>query len=97
MIAAFAVNELNDSARDALLEQLVAHAAEHQGRVLIVEPLAGFVAPWWRVWRTAFESAGGRSDEWRVNMPLPPIVEKLDRAAGLNHRELTGRSLALGM
>jgi hypothetical protein len=26
---------------------------------------------------------------------LPPIVAKLDRAAGLNHRELTGRSLWL--
>jgi hypothetical protein len=27
---------------------------------------------------------------------LPPIVAKLDRAAGLNHRELTCRSLWRG-
>ena len=27
--------------------------------------------------------------------PLPAIVEKLDRAAGLDHREITGRSLWL--
>jgi hypothetical protein len=31
-----------------------------------------------------------------VRAELPPIVQKLDRAAGLNHRELTGRSLCLG-
>jgi hypothetical protein len=51
------------------------------------------VAPWWQTWQRAFEAAGGRADQWRVRVPLPAIVEKLDRAAGLNHRELTGRSL----
>ena len=64
-------------------------------RVLIVEPLAGFVARWWNRWRDAFEAAGGRTDEWRLRTELPPIVAKLDRAAGLNHREITGRSLWL--
>jgi hypothetical protein len=94
VLAAFAVNELAAEARDALLPRLVTHAAEG-GRVLIVEPLAGFVAPWWGTWQRAFEAAGGRGDEWRARIPLPPIVEKLDRAAGLNHREITGRSLWL--
>ena len=42
-----------------------------------------------------FEAAGGRADEWRLRTELPPIVAKLDRAAGLNHREITGRSLWL--
>jgi hypothetical protein len=64
-------------------------------RILIVEPLAGFVARWWKRWREAFEAAGGRADEWRIRTELPPIVAKLDRAAGLNHREITGRSLWL--
>ena len=70
-------------------------ARSQRDRVLVVEPLAGFVAPWWKKWRDAFESAGGRADEWRLRAELPPIVEKLDRAAGLNHREITGRSLWL--
>jgi hypothetical protein len=30
-----------------------------------------------------------------VRTELPAIVAKLDRAAGLNHREITGRSLWL--
>jgi SAM-dependent methyltransferase len=95
ILAAFTLNELADPAREALLAHLVERAS-HGDRVLIVEPLAGFVARWWSRWRDAFESAGGRADEWRLRTELPPIVAKLDRAAGLNHREITGRSLWLG-
>jgi SAM-dependent methyltransferase len=92
VVAAFTVNELNASDRDVVLEHVLRHVGGG-GHVLVVEPLAGFVAPWWNTWQRAFESAGGRFDEWRARVPLPAIVEKLDRAAGLNHRELTGRSL----
>lgn len=95
ILLAFAVNELADaSSRAALLADLLAHGAAG-GRAIIVEPLAGFVAPWWGEWRQAFESAGGRADEWRFGVELPAIVEKLDRAAGLHHRELKARTLAL--
>jgi predicted RNA methylase len=92
VLAAFTVNELSASSRDALLARFLRHV-DRGGHVLVVEPLAGFVAPWWQTWQRAFEQAGGRADQWRTRIPLPPIVEKLDRAAGLNHRELTGRSL----
>ena len=95
LLAAFTVNELADEARAALLRRLLDRASAGD-RVLVVEPLAGGVAPWWTEWREAFERAGGRGDEWRVRVELPPIVQKLDRAAGLNHRELKGRSLWLG-
>jgi hypothetical protein len=94
ILAAFAMNELADADRDALLARLV-ERARHGDRVLIVEPLAGFVARWWNRWRDTFEAAGGRADEWRLRSELPPIVAKLDRAAGLNHREITARSLWL--
>lgn len=95
VLLAFAVNEIADaSARDALLDRLITHA-QAGGHVIVVEPLAGFVAPWWDSWRRAFESAGGRADEWRIAAPLPAVVEKLDRAAGLNHREIKARSLSV--
>ena len=94
ILAAFTMNELADPVRDALLGRLVERASQGD-RVLIVEPLAGFVARWWNRWRGTFEAAGGRADEWRLRTELPPIVAKLDRAAGLNHREITGRSLWL--
>lgn len=95
ILAAFTLNELPDGERETLLTRLVDRAA-HGDRVLIVEPLAGFVARWWNRWRDRFEAAGGRADEWRLRTELPPIVAKLDRAAGLSHREITGRSLWLG-
>jgi SAM-dependent methyltransferase len=94
ILAAFTMNELGDSERDMLLTRLVERARQGD-RVLIVEPLAGFVARWWNRWRDTVEAAGGRADEWRLRPELPPIVAKLDRAAGLNHREITGRSLWL--
>ena len=94
LLAAFTVNELPDKARAALLPRLLDRRSRGD-RVLVVEPLAGGVAPWWSEWRDAFVAAGGRADEWRLRIDLPPIVQKLDRAAGLNHRELTGRSLWL--
>jgi SAM-dependent methyltransferase len=92
ILAAFAVNELPDESRPALLDQLL-ERARRGDRVLVVEPVAGFVARWWSQWRDAFEESGGRADQWRVGVELPPIVAKLDRAAGMNHREITGRSL----
>ena len=95
ILAAFTVNELHDAkARDGLLQRLVDRAAKGD-RVLIVEPLARFVARWWDHWRGVVEGVGGRADEWRFRVELPPIVAKLDRAAGLDHRELTARSLWL--
>jgi hypothetical protein len=92
ILASFTINELTDGARNAMLPRLLERAA-HGDRVLIVEPMAGFVAPWWKEWRAAFESQGGRADEWRFRPELPEIVAKLDRAAGLNHKEITGRSI----
>jgi SAM-dependent methyltransferase len=92
ILAAFTMNELEDAPRDALLQRLLERTGAGD-RLLVVEPIAGFVAPWWERWRTRFEASGGRADEWRFRMTLPPIVAKLDRAVKLDHREITARSL----
>jgi SAM-dependent methyltransferase len=94
VLAAFTLNEMAEATRGPLLERLIERATRGD-RLLIVEPLAGFVARWWNRWRDVVLAAGGRADEWRMRIELPAIVKKLDRAAGLNHRELTGRSLFL--
>jgi SAM-dependent methyltransferase len=95
ILAAFTLNELPEAARDALLPQLL-DRARRGDRVLVVEPIAGGVARWWGRWRGEFERAGGRADEWRLRATLPDIVARLDRAAGLDHREITGRTLWIG-
>jgi SAM-dependent methyltransferase len=93
-LAAFALNEMTEAARNTTLERLLKRS-ESGDRMLIVEPLAGFVAPWWNRWRERIVQQGGRADEWRFRVELPAIVAKLDRATRLDHRELTGRSLWL--
>jgi hypothetical protein len=94
LLAAFTLNELPDAARDSLLTRLIERAARGD-QVLVVEPIARRVVPWWHRWSEAFVLAGGRADEWRFRPSLPFIISKLDHASGLQHAELTGRSLWL--
>jgi hypothetical protein len=95
ILAAYTVNELPDGARDALLPKLL-DAGGRGAVVLIVEPIARRIAPWWTAWESAFSAAGGRSREWRVASSLPPRQRQLAKAAGLNPQELTARTLFLG-
>jgi hypothetical protein len=95
IVAAYTVNELSGEARAGLLDRLL-DAGRQGARVLVVEPIARGVAPWWPAWADAFERAGGRADEWRFPAALPKPLALLDRAASLDHRELTARSLWLG-
>lgn len=91
VVAALTANELPDDARERLLARLLdAHRAG--ASVLVVEPIARGVTPWWDAWATRVREAGGRVDEWRFPAGLPPRLALLDRAAGLDHRELTARS-----
>jgi SAM-dependent methyltransferase len=94
VLVAFTANELPDPSRASLWTRLLA-AAQRGSRVLVVEPLARRVAPWWEGWRGQVLAAGGRADEWRFRAELPEQVAKLGRAAGLDPRELSGRSLYL--
>jgi SAM-dependent methyltransferase len=94
IVAGWLANELSDDARQALLARMLTQ--RHKGAtLLIVEPIARSIAPWWDAWADTFASYGGRSHEWRFSPPLPEIVQRLDRAAGLSHTEVTARSLYL--
>lgn len=92
ILLAYTVNELDDEERAVLLPRLIT-ATIAGTAVLIVEPIARTLTPWWAEWEAALGKLGGRADEWRVTRPLPPRLKLLDRSAGLNHREQTARSL----
>ena len=94
VLAAYAVNELAPASRAALLSTLL-DAHRHGDRILIVEPIARRALSWWAEWEEAFLAAGGRADEWRFPADLPEATRHLARAAGLDPRELTARSLLL--
>lgn len=94
ILLGWVVNEMEDAAREALLPRLLA-AAGRGARVLVVEPIASRPVPWWPAWAEAFGKAGGRDDLWRFPSALPPLLALLDKAAALDHRVLTARSLWL--
>jgi SAM-dependent methyltransferase len=91
-VAAYILNELSDISRRRVEDALLA-AAGRGARVLVLEPIARAVVPWWDASAKRIEGAGGRADEWRFLADLPPLLRLLDKAAGLNHGELKVRSL----
>ena len=56
--------------------------------MLILEPLARGVVPWWPEMAQRVTALGGRVDEWKMTVEVPAIVRLLGTAAGLNYREL---------
>jgi len=91
-VAGYVLNELPGAVRERVERRLV-EAAARGARVLVIEPIARRTTPWWGEAASRIEAAGGRADEWRFAVDLPPLLRLLDKAAGLDHRELTARSL----
>jgi SAM-dependent methyltransferase len=95
VVCAYVLNELPEPARDRVLERLL-RAAARGVRVLVVEPIARRPVPWWSGWADRFVEAGGRDETWRFHEDLPDLVARLDRAARLDHSQLTARTLSVG-
>jgi len=92
ILAAYVLNELPAGSRTSLMDDLVRAAAQGT-RLLIIEPISRSVSPWWDSAVLRFAGARGRADEWRFQVELPSLLRLLDTAAGLDHRELTARSI----
>lgn len=92
LVLGWAVNELPDAVRQWVLPKLVAFA-QSRGPVLVVEPLSRAVTPWWREWVEAFAPAGGRADEWKFSVELPPMLHELSQRAGFQRDVLGAKSL----
>ena len=92
ILAAYVLNELPEGSRTSLMDDLVRAAAQGT-RLLIIEPISRSVSPWWDSAVLRFAGARGRADEWRFQVELPSLLRLLDTAAGLDHRELTARSI----
>ena len=95
VLAAFVVNELPPPHRALALGRLV-DAARKGHHVVVVEPISKKLTPWWGEWERAFQPSGGHTAEWRFRVELPRLLRDLDKSAGLDHRELTARSLEAG-
>ena len=96
IVVAYVLNELPEDARKRLEDRLLS-AASHGAAVIVIEPIARSLTPWWDETAARVRAAGGRADEWRFPVVLPPQLEKFDRAAGLRHQELKARTLMLNI
>ncbi len=94
IVAAYVLNELDDEARARVESQLL-DAGALGAPVLVLEPISRRVTPWWDGTAAKFAAAGGRSDEWRFDVELPPLLRLFDEAAGLDHRSIKVRTLLL--
>jgi hypothetical protein len=92
ILLAYAVNELPDAARTALLDR-IADSMTSGATVLIVEAIAKRDKEWWPEWAERLSACGARVDEWRFPAALPPILREIAKGAGLDPRELTARSI----
>ena len=96
VIAAYVLNELSEETRRTLELQML-ELAVRGTRILIVEPIARPLTPWWDATASRIKALGGREDDWRFHVELPPLLRLLDKSAGLHHQELTARSLYIAL
>jgi SAM-dependent methyltransferase len=96
LLAAFSVNELEEEGREALLAALLGQLRKG-GCLLLVEPVARRAAPWWGRWAASLGSGAlaVHDCEWRRRIERPAWIERMDRACGLDHSELTARVLGI--
>jgi hypothetical protein len=92
LCAGWLLNECDPPLREALLGWLEA-GARAGARVLVLEPLAFQAAPWWEDAAARLAGAGIASAVCKVAIRRPELVAELDRASGLDHRELGARVL----
>ncbi len=91
-VAGFVLNECEPEQREALLGWL-ADAARAGGHVLVLEPLATRISPWWDEACARLGERGLRSETLRFAIERPRWVAEIDRASGLDHREIGARVL----
>jgi SAM-dependent methyltransferase len=93
VVMGWMVNELERDERESLLGE-IERGIERGSRLLVLEPLSGRVSPWWEAVAERLAGRGIGSHQLRARRPLPEFVARMDRAAGLDHRELGARVLA---
>ncbi|HBZ70812.1 MAG TPA: hypothetical protein DEP35_14190 [Deltaproteobacteria bacterium] len=92
LVLGFVVNELDSDPRERLLRGIET-GLTRGARLLVLEPLALSAAPWWPAWAERLARRGVEERTLRCALELPAFVHEMDRACGLDHRELRARVL----
>jgi hypothetical protein len=92
-LAGWFLNELPADAREEMQGSLVAGIAAG-AKLLVLEPLAGRIVPWWDALAAALRPLGIASGSVRWHCERPEWIASMDKAAHFDHRELGARVLA---
>lgn len=93
IVCGWSLNELDARVRERAIEAILALAARGAS-VLVVEPIARKLVPWWDHFATRAQTAGASAHEWRFPPDLPPALADLDEAAGFNREALSARTVS---
>ncbi len=83
IVAGWAINEMPAATQARLLEAL-ATSAERGASVLILEPLARRVSPWWDAWVGRLSPLGADTADLQLADRAPEWLDDLARSAGLS-------------
>lgn len=87
IVAGWTVNELAKADRDQLLDVLD-QLLERGATLLVLEPLARGVAPWWDEWAARLAPRNVREEDVKAEVDLPAPLNSLSDAAGFRKKEL---------
>jgi len=92
IIAGWSVNELANGDRDQLLD-VFDQLLERGVSLVILEPLARGVAPWWDDWVARLAPHGVQANDIKADVSLPAPLSSFSDAAGFKKKELGVRAM----
>ena len=93
LILGWSLNELDTTARGRAIECILS-LANRRVPIIVIEPIATRLVPWWPAWAQCATKVGGRADEWKFDPVLPAALGDLDAAAGFRRESLSARSVS---
>lgn len=93
VVFGWCLSEMDEADRAASFKYL-AGALRKGSALLIAEPLAGRILPWWKDWQEELALEGIRGEVIRVAIDRPLFIQDMDKASGLDHQVLGCRILA---
>ena len=94
VVLGWSANELDAPVRTRLLPVLT-NLARAGHPLLIIEPLARGITPWWDEWAAALAPSGAHAQDWKFDVELPPALAAIDEAAGFRREGLGARAIVL--
>ena len=95
LIAGWTINELTKADCDRLIE-VVDQLLDRGASLVVLEPLARGVTPWWDEWMSRLGKHGAKDCDFKADVDLPAPLDGFSDAAGFRKKEIGARVLLGG-